>query len=1413
MEFTSPRAEAASDQATPERLAILADDADVGVQRAAAKNLHTPPVALERLSHSSDRAVRRSVALNPNTPKDLLLRLATQFPGDFFRNPAFDWLLLEDPDLVINLGQGVLKNILKRPDCPGSFMKWAAERGNEQEKLAVAMNASAAENLLRALIDQGGLPGESAQGHERVKCDATLADAERVFLDAVRSSLAELSVTDAKALWRRGCIGPAQWLALSLRVKTAVPGRDGWSVPFPVADQAREEAGAQIDVTTLATKRSTLERVDLAFSPFTSPHALAILAQDTAVDVRKKVAGNQATPVSSLHRLVDDAEQSVRSSLALNRAAPLECLSRLASDNEEVVRRAVASNKSTPKTELQALAFDPARQVVKCVAGNPATPNKVLEALALDQSVDIRSVVADNPSTPAAALQRLALDQDVDIRSAVASNPSTPPATLQVLALDDTKNWRGLVVRQAVAKNPHTDYKMLEALALDQDVEVRAAVAGNRAAPYALLERLSTDDESTRDGPIVRLAVARNSSTQPAVLQALALDITKHWARGAVVRQAVAGNPNTPDSVLSGLSRDTDKLVLVAVARNPATTKEALEALVTDKNMNVRAALAENPKTPLAALQRLARIKDSKVMAGLAKNPECPSHLHCLSAALRWRHDLVKLAKSFPNDADGRLPSLPQDESICEIFRNECQLLLSSPRESIVAKMICADTQQDVLELEGEHTRSAARSSVRAVRLRGLRHWKADPVVLVKTYRSTDWVERLAIAGNQGAPLNVIEALAKDPHRLVALCAQATAQVKAEEIKLQADALADESLHFDCVQLANEVSNRLQSLEDERGTQHLCDTPWWDFLTPFQRYCSAELNQSPYTLTAPPSLPHSLQIRLLEALARERPSAVAAGCSKLTSEVLMDLAKHADVDVRRCVAESQFTPIDAFELLSKDKKDLVRFTVAENPAAPVEVLRRLANLKDEFIRHSVACNTSTPLEVLKKLAIDTDPFVRKGVAENAAAPLSLRRDLLDQLSLETEDSTQLWVFLNPLTETHVRESLITKLMKSENSHFRKELASSPIISQDLLEQLGSDADEGVREAVGANPNSPATILRILAKESSKDIRKAVAAHPATPAVVLECLASDSDIVVLDAITSNPVTPKPVRDALLEKLACSTDIFIRVKVASNENTPRALLRQLSLDSNIRVQQAIAGNPSTPPKAIEMLMQHTHLHILLLNNPTTTTELQCRLIALMSVSEHPGIRKAIAKSTLVPVDFLENLSNDDDVWVRNAVAQNPSTPGAVLVMLARSGFWALRFSAIGNPSFPRDCRETALTTLTAEIENALTPAAPISADRFSPEDFVTALEELGLMPDELDRKTISKAAKSKDWLQRAAVTLCQGVLPGELRRLMDDEVEAVKLLAILRLKQLHVAKATVGQVLTVAFFDNLGIPRLT
>jgi hypothetical protein len=85
-------------------------------------------VDLRRLSSSTDEPTKHHVALNPNTPSEILLKLAPEFPRAFYKNPAFDWLLLENPDLLFEMKQGVLKHILSLRDCPKSFLQWACLR-------------------------------------------------------------------------------------------------------------------------------------------------------------------------------------------------------------------------------------------------------------------------------------------------------------------------------------------------------------------------------------------------------------------------------------------------------------------------------------------------------------------------------------------------------------------------------------------------------------------------------------------------------------------------------------------------------------------------------------------------------------------------------------------------------------------------------------------------------------------------------------------------------------------------------------------------------------------------------------------------------------------------------------------------------------------------------------------------------------------------------------------------------------------------------------------------------------------------------------------------------------------------------------------------------------------------------------
>ena len=108
---------------------------------------------LAKLAQSPDKATRRNVARNPQTSKEVLLYLAPTFAGEFFLNPAFDFLLMEDPNLLFSLPVGVLKNIMKRDDCPNSFLNWAAKCGDKTHQLAVVSRVEVKKAILQQIAD------------------------------------------------------------------------------------------------------------------------------------------------------------------------------------------------------------------------------------------------------------------------------------------------------------------------------------------------------------------------------------------------------------------------------------------------------------------------------------------------------------------------------------------------------------------------------------------------------------------------------------------------------------------------------------------------------------------------------------------------------------------------------------------------------------------------------------------------------------------------------------------------------------------------------------------------------------------------------------------------------------------------------------------------------------------------------------------------------------------------------------------------------------------------------------------------------------------------------------------------------------------------------------------------------------
>lgn len=138
----------------PRRASLPIEEVErLRIQRAAAADTQTGSDELEHLATSQDRRTRRAVASNVATPAHTLLTLAREFPHEFFCNPAFDLMLLEDPARVHELPLTALKAILRRDDSPPEWLNWVAHRGAGALQMALLARADVPVALLRLIAE------------------------------------------------------------------------------------------------------------------------------------------------------------------------------------------------------------------------------------------------------------------------------------------------------------------------------------------------------------------------------------------------------------------------------------------------------------------------------------------------------------------------------------------------------------------------------------------------------------------------------------------------------------------------------------------------------------------------------------------------------------------------------------------------------------------------------------------------------------------------------------------------------------------------------------------------------------------------------------------------------------------------------------------------------------------------------------------------------------------------------------------------------------------------------------------------------------------------------------------------------------------------------------------------------------
>lgn len=1363
-------AKAARDPETSaETLATLAGK-DEATNRLLARHPNAGPELLMELSHSKDRSTRKAVCLNPNTPRDVLLDLAPQFPGDFFLNPAFDWLLLEDPEFLFKLDAGVLKNILKREDCPVSFMTWAVANGQEQQKLAVAMNPAAPAELVAKLASSRGAVGAAGKGRTRAQVDDV--DLDQAYVTEVQKALSDVSLEEVKSAWKRGTVGGPQWPWLGLECRLELMGLP-MIVMLCAALPLHKEAFASDPRVELRHGAARLIR--------DAPALLERLSQDRVILVREAVASNPSCPSALLARLLGATQPGVRAAAVRNRGVSTENLVAMAADPSSEVRFAVCGSPRTPRSVLEILARDSAAMVRKLAARrlqeladpalDPETLAEDLEAIARDARDGVKAKLAGNPSTPLHLLSEYAELGRPAIAEALCRNPAVPSALL-VRAYAIRLNAIGPKVATGILsdKDCPTEIAALVAARAWRDrvlgIASRDMVAALTTVSDAELLQMSADDCSRIFASPSGCEFARRCNPSGHDVLSIPADMAPSLA-GSTLRSArLLGlqHPNTPIELLIKRSKSTDWVERLALARNPTLPPNLVIKLQQDPHKIVAAQAKKTASVKSEIQARRDTILESPAEA-LDLAPLCSGIVARLRAGCRpwewadtrWWGYLTPQQRNGEQEAEELLRDSPltPDELGCSIHEWFRRAAARSESASLDLLAKLSDDPSPVV-------RDAARERWLKVTVES--SVAELPEVLAEIARKKPWASAF-VAAHPDAPSDALLTIATnaDEKTLEVLCARTDLSPEASLVALKRLAASSSSDHRALVARHPDapagVLSMLSSDEDRRVRENVAANPRLpaDSMQELRRDREESVRNA---LEGNPALPAALA----ESLHAEREA------------VLRKAASSKSETTRQTVASNARTPLEILIRLADDESIRVRREVAGNPSTPVEVLRSLAKDRNDWVAESALDNVSLPLEELLQLGRSRSSKVRGRVAQCRRAPA----EVLARLAADASEAIREAVAGNANTSAEVLLSLASDV----SYEVRCSVARRNDLPKQLFELLARDQHSAVRARLASNGSLPEVLEALLASDSSEDVRSSLAGESRSDAVLLS-LASDSNGEVHRKLVENPHITTAVIDVLVDTLPANSWWITRWKLAGSRHASQASLHKLAADPRFRSQ--VAGNPAAGEETLRELAQDRQSASYLLGNPACPDELLDTLVDAVPATLarhhllwHPGAGWQLLKMVSAPLwnqiaRYVEHLRRDlhAGAMSREQIASHASV-----------GLWCERLLA--STALDPEAKAKSLARLWSDVKTAVAGSDVPEIASLSLDDVKTALQRLELVAGD-DRKSIAAATRSTDALVRAAAALSSGIQPSLLRALLEDSDPQVRQLAAMQLRE--------------------------
>jgi len=506
-------------------------------------------------------------------------------------------------------------------------------------------------------------------------------------------------------------------------------------------------------------------------------------------------------------------------------------------------------------------------------------------------------------------------------------------------------------------------------------------------------------------------------------------------------------------------------------------------------------------------------------------------------------------------------------------------------------------------------------------------------------------------------------------------------------------------------------------------------------------------------------------------------------------EMLAELARSDDADIRRRVGRNAVSPEAVVRILARDSRWNVREGVAMNEAAPDDVLIALSGDRSAAVRRAVAANPGAPQPVLKVLSADDDRDVQWAARTNGVRSTKLTKSAFGsfpgggfrevEISPARDESIMdsYW-FVNFLQSMEIGGELP---IPSASFHWASMMGRARVIPEWLREDLPADVKADL-----IRPHRPTWVRRSIAQDM-----------PVSDASIRESLLTDVDPGIRWQTLRRTVDLQDeTLGTFLADLAASKENRLKFRTAGMG--PRQGWAHTAAEYQEETLRLLAAHPSTPYPALLNLREINSASALvgLAQNPALPAADRVSLIDSMRASKSVTTREMLATLEMLSEAVFLELASDKNARVREAVANNRAAPHASFGSLAADPVRAVRFSVLCNfVSPPEWATAAAGSLLQQDSDENLYEVLELVRERadleLSAKAIAAALDRLSKSrlrdPDmrlivagdqQASETTLARLARSADRAVRDAVAGNPTTPPAVLAQLATDSEPSVR-----------------------------------